>query len=212
MSDTHVELLGSRRPLAKDARKVRDLDPHAHIDATVVLEAPKLPAPADLPEKAQDPAELEKQYAAAPADVQKVEAVLQSYGLKIDGVTPSGRNLRVSGPASAIEAAFQAGLAIYHSPTQGEFRGREGTLSVPAELKGLVRTVLGLDQRRMARRHMAQAAAAVKPAVSGAPLTPSELRNALQLPSWRLCRRICRDRRIRVAAPVRPIPAASLFP
>jgi len=181
MADTHVELAGSRRPLARNAHRIRDIDPHAHIEATVVLKAPPLPCANNLPVAAFYPAELERRYAAAPDDVQKVEAVLQSYGLKIEGLTPSGRNLKVSGPASAIEAAFKAGLGIYRSPEQGEFRGREGSLFVPAELDGLVETILGLDRRRMAFRRMARAAKA-KRAAPGAPLAPADLENRYNFP------------------------------
>ena len=46
-----------------------------------------------------------------------------------------------------MEATFKAGMAIYHSAAQGEFRAREGEVSAPAEIAGLVEAVVGLDQR-----------------------------------------------------------------
>src|SRR5215472_14867924 len=132
MADTHVELAGSRRPLARNAHRIRDIDPHAHIEATVVLKAPPLPGANNL-------------------------------------------------PVAAVDPAFKAGLGIYRSPEQGEFRGREGSLFVPAELDGLVETILGLDRRRMAFRRMARAAKA-KRAAPGAPLAPADLENRYNFP------------------------------
>ena len=60
--------------------------------------------------------------------------------------------MRVSGTAAAMEAAFKPGLVIMRSARDGQYRGRQGTIQIPAELKGIVTGVFGLDQRRMARR------------------------------------------------------------
>jgi kumamolisin len=51
-----------------------------------------------------------------------------------------------------MEAAFKAGVAIYQSAAQGEFRAREGSVSIPAEIAGMVESVVGLDQRKVAQR------------------------------------------------------------
>jgi kumamolisin len=177
MTDSHVELPGSRRPLAHGARKVRELDPHTHVELTLMLKAQPLPATDKLPEKPLSAAELAHQYGASAHDIRKVEDVLRSYGLRIEAVGTSGRSLRVSGTAHAIEAAFKADLAIYHSTEQGEFRGREGAVSVPAEISGLVHSVLGLDQRRMARR-----GAATPTVAAAAPLRPSDLEARYNFP------------------------------
>ena len=178
MTDLHVELPGSRRPMARGARRVRDLDPHSHVEVTLTLKAPPLPETDKLPEKALSAAELAQNYGAAAHDIRKVEDVLRSYGLRLESVGSSHRTMRVSGTAHAIEAAFKADLAIYHNAEQGEFRGREGTVSVPAEISGLVHSVLGLDQRRMA--HRAAARPAVAPAT--APLRPADLEERYNFP------------------------------
>ena len=44
------------------------------------------------------------------------------------------------------------GLGMYSHGSDGILRGREGDLSIPADLDGLVTGVFGLDQRRVARR------------------------------------------------------------
>jgi kumamolisin len=177
MTDSHVELPDSRRPMAHGARRVRDLDPHTHVEVTLTLKAPPLPPADKLPAHALSAAELVQQYGASAHDVRKVEDVLRSFGLRVESVGTSHRSMRVSGTAHAIEAAFKAELAIYHNAEQGEFRGREGNIYVPAEISGLVHSVLGLDQRRMARR------GSVAPSVAAsAPLRPADLEELYNFP------------------------------
>jgi kumamolisin len=177
MTDSHVELPGSRRPMAHGARRVRELDPHTHVEVTLMLKAPPLPATDKLPEKALSTADLAQHYGASAHDIRKVEDVLRSYGLRVEAVGTSGRSMRVSGTAHAIETAFKADLAVYHNADQGEFRGREGAVWVPTEISGLVHSVLGLDQRRMARR------GAAKPSVAAtAPVRPADLEERYNFP------------------------------
>ena len=177
MTDLHVELPGSRRPMAHGARRLRELDPHTHVEVTLMLNAPPLPATDKLPAEALSAAELAQHYGAPAHNIRKVEDVLRSYGLRVEGVGTSGRSMRVSGTAHAIEAAFKSGVAIYHNAEQGEFRGRDGAVSVPAEISGLVHSILGLDQRQMARR------AAAKPsAAASAPLRPADLEDRYNFP------------------------------
>jgi kumamolisin len=68
-----------------------------------------------------------------------------------------------------MQAAFHPNLGVYHSDDQGEFLGREGDLTVPQELDGVVEGVFGLDQRRVAKRRTTETAAAA------APLKPGDL-------------------------------------
>ncbi len=62
------------------------------------------------------------------------------------------RSMRVSGSAADMERAFKPNLGIYRDPKQGEFRGREAALQIPARLDGILKGVHGLDDRRVARR------------------------------------------------------------
>ncbi len=125
MTDPHVELPHSRRPIAHGARRVRDIDPHTHVEVTLMLKAPPLPATARLPVKALSAADLARQYGASAHDIRKVEDVLRGFGLRVEGLGASRRSMRVSGTAHAIDAAFKANVAIYHSADHGDFRGRE---------------------------------------------------------------------------------------
>jgi kumamolisin len=178
MPDTHIELPGSRRPLATGASRVRDIDPQSHVEVTVTLKAPPLPSADAMPEESLTSEQFTERYGAAPADIRKVEDVLRSYGLHVEP-SDSARSLRVSGTAAAVQEAFGARLGVYQSATQGEFRGREGTLQIPKELEGLITGVFGLDQRRVARR---KAMAGTIAAKVGVALRPADLETHYSFP------------------------------
>jgi len=178
MTDTHTVLGGTRRPPATAARRVRDVDPNAHVEVTITLKAPQLPPPDKMPAKALTLAEFARRYGADPENIRKVEDSLRSYGLHIEGIGTTGRSLRVSGTAAAMESAFHAEMGIYHSAAQGEFRAREGSLSVPSEIANLVEAVIGLDQRRVAERKATKSAAALQTS----PLTPTEIETHYNFP------------------------------
>ncbi|KUN00813.1 hypothetical protein AQI95_33020 [Streptomyces yokosukanensis] len=138
MNQQHVALAGSTRPAKADATRLRDADPQHRVNVTITLRGKV--APAD-----QIPVERRQ-------DAETTKAVLERYGLTVDQVRLSPGSIVVSGPVAAMDAAFKANLGIYHSATQGDFRGREGELQIPADLEGIVTGVFGLDERQMARR------------------------------------------------------------
>jgi len=143
---------------------------------TISLRGPRLPDADELPSQGLRPEEFAKRYSARQQDADTVAAALQGYGLTVDDVSLVTRSMRVSGPASAMNASFRANLGIYHSPEQGDFRGRDGALQIPAALDGIVTGVFGLDQRRVARRKAMAARAAL------APLGPAELQAHYNFP------------------------------
>jgi kumamolisin len=124
---------------------------------------------------------LAEKFGAKKADAEKVEKSLKKFGLKVEEVSLETRSMRVSGTAAAMEAAFKPGMAIMRSARQGEYRGRQGTIKIPAELKGIVTGVFGLDQRRMARRKSGAAASASQ-ATTLSPLTPADLEQRYNFP------------------------------
>jgi kumamolisin len=97
----------------------------------------------------------------------------------VEAVLLETRSMRVSGTAKAMEAAFKPEMSIMRSARDGEYRGRQGAIQIPAELKGIVTGVFGLDQRRMARRQ-ASAKSASQPALS--PLGPADLEQRYNFP------------------------------
>lgn len=178
---THVALPGSNRPEDDGTVWVRDVDPAEKIDVTIALAGPKLPGPDEFVGQPLSPKEFAAKFSAAQTDADKVARSLRKLGLNVESVSLATRTMRVSGTADAMEAAFKPGLAILRSARQaGEYRGRHGTLQIPAELKGVITGVFGLDERRMARRKATAVRAA--PATAHVPLSPSDLEERYNFP------------------------------
>ena len=203
MSQTYDVIAGTHRPLPSGSRRVRDVDPNAHVEVTIMLKAPPLPTPDKMPARAMSPEAFAREYGADPQNIAKVEKSLRSYGLHIEGVGPTGRSLRVSGTASAMESAFHAGLGIYENAAQGQFRAREGALSAPADIAGLVDAVIGLDQRRVAQRKTTKVAAAI----GVSPLTPAEIEEHYNFPAGD-----CAGQKIAIAEFGSPLQSGDFLP
>jgi kumamolisin len=179
MKQKLVSLPGSRRAAKSGAKRIGDVDPRSSIEVTLDLRGPALPDASNLPRSALSYNELTKEFGASATDAQKVAKVLKGYGLKIKEISLGTRSMRVSGTATAMEKAFKPNLGIYMSRQQGEFRGREGGLAVPQELKGIIRGVNGFDQRRVAHRKTNNHAGSH----TLAPLAPSDLLQRYNFPS-----------------------------
>ncbi len=149
MTDTHVVLSGSDRPRKHDAERVGDADPSSAVEVTVTVRGPDLPQV--TPGKSMSREQLERSYSASAEDMDAVATELGHYGLEVLDAAPATRSLRVRGTAEQMDATFRADLGIYRHGGY-EFRGREGSLQIPADLEGIVTGVFGLDQRRVARR------------------------------------------------------------
>ncbi|HEY2335485.1 MAG TPA: S53 family peptidase [Solirubrobacterales bacterium] len=185
MSQGHVDLKGSSRPRKHEAERVRDVDPESRVEVTVTLRGPELPA-LDVASQAISRSDYEERYGASSADVEKVKATLQKFGLEVEEVSRAARSMRVSGTAAEMEKAFHPGLGVYRSPDHGEFQGREDNLQIPADLEGLVTGVFGFDQRRVARRAGKTGFAPIATeaiAGAGAPLGPSDLEERYKFPT-----------------------------
>jgi kumamolisin len=102
--------------------------------------------------------QLGERYGADPADARLVADVLGGYGLTVTEYHLASRRLKVSGTLAALSAAFGTRLTSVTSPHPDgsgsvTHRYRSGTLSVPAELSGIITAVLGLDNRPQASPH-----------------------------------------------------------
>src|SRR5579875_1031024 len=108
---------------------------------------------------------------ADPADIARVTSILEAAGLQIVGTHPLSRRMRVAGTVAAMEQVFATSLSsvVSRGPDgeQHQHRQRLGSLSIPAELDGIVTAVLGLDDRPQARAQFRPAATA---AISYTPL------------------------------------------
>jgi kumamolisin len=115
-----------------------------------------------------------EQFAASPQDVAAVGAFAGRVGLTLTAVDLAGRTVRLSGTAGAFSDAFGVDLRRMAQPA-GEFRGRTGPITLPAELAGIVQAVLGLDDRPQAKTHHRLLDPKLARAVKATSFTPLEV-------------------------------------
>jgi kumamolisin len=177
----HAVLPGSRRKKNPQAILVGEVDPKQQITVTIGLSGPKLPGPDEYIGQTLTPEQFAEKFSATKADADKVAASLKKFGLRVEDINLEARSMRVSGTAAAMEAAFKPGMLLMRSASQGDYRGREGSLSIPAELKGIVTGVFGLDNRQMAHRKTTTASATHIGTLT--PLTPADLEKRYNFPT-----------------------------
>jgi kumamolisin len=176
MVEGPVELPRSYRPPAAGARRIGNASPNSDVEVTITLRGPQLPAASDVTGPAIDLETFAARYSADPDDAAKVKDELEKLGLHVYDVSPITRSVHVSGTVQQLNAAFNVALGTYESDDQGQFRGREGYISVPAPLAGIVTGVFGLDDRRMAQPENSPAPAAT------AAFAPADLEARYQFP------------------------------
>jgi kumamolisin len=193
VKETHVVLRGSKRGKDPNAVQIGKIDPSEEIVVTIGLAGPKLPSADEAVGQTLSPEEFAQRYGASQEDADRVAASLKKFGLKVENVSLVARTMKVSGTAKAMEAAFRPGMVLMRSAKDGDYRGRTGTLEIPAELKGIVTGVFGLDTRRMARRKAKSPAAGTRTATLS-PLTPADLEQRYNFPPGN-----AKDQRIAIA-------------
>ena len=130
--------------------------------------------------------EFAKRHGAAAADIAKVAEFAKAHGLAVVESNASRRTVVLSGTAAALSEAFGTTLQQFEHDG-GTYRGRTGTLSVPANLEGVVEGVFGLDNRPQATPHF-QVLGTDPSAIARAPggvVHAAATRGALRLPDRR---------------------------
>jgi len=151
MNQTHVALPGTNRVPMPGARAVGAVSEEEWVEVTVkVRRMEELPAVDDRPKTTMTRAQLDAKHGASPGDIETVEKAFGKYGLEVIEADPATRTVRLGGPVSDMEKAFQVKLVRY-AHERGDYRGRVGALQVPSELAGIVIGVFGLDNRRVVK-------------------------------------------------------------
>jgi kumamolisin len=96
--------------------------------------------------------EFAQHHGAAAADIAKVAEFAKAHGLAVVETSAARRTVVLSGTAAALSEAFGTTLQQFEHDG-GTYRGRTGSLSVPADLEGVVEGVFGLDNRPQATPH-----------------------------------------------------------
>lgn len=90
--------------------------------------------------------QLEMLYGAKKEDLDAVETYAISHNLVVTQRSAIARTVKLRGTLGDALAAFPTSLAIYHHST-GTYRGRQGEISVPSQLSGVITGVFGFDTR-----------------------------------------------------------------
>lgn len=188
---TRQQLAGSERKVPEGARRVRDAHPDSPVEVTLVLRRRTETGAANQGSKGKrtsakgakttsltDRAEFASQFGADPQDIARVEDFAHTHGLTVTAVNPAARSMRLAGTVSQMNAAFEVDLGHYQMERE-TFRGREGRISLPADLAPAVRAVLGLDNRRQAKPHSRW----VRPEVSARAYSPQEVAQHYHFPT-----------------------------
>src|SRR5579863_6046073 len=119
---SHVLLQGSRREMRPGAQVLGVADPDEWLELTIKLKRKKpLPEPGAAGVKPLSRTELEAQYGADPADVEKVKTVLTGLGMRILKEQTGACTIHAGGTASVVESIFLVKLFHYSHP-KGNYR------------------------------------------------------------------------------------------
>ncbi|HWE38520.1 MAG TPA: protease pro-enzyme activation domain-containing protein, partial [Isosphaeraceae bacterium] len=108
-----------------------------------------LPPGPPKPGRHMSHAEYAAKHGADPADVKVVEGFAKHFGLTVASVLPAERTVILEGTTAAFSKAFRVELRTHRLRDETWYRGRQGTISIPDELKGIVVGVFGLDNRQV---------------------------------------------------------------
>ncbi len=150
------KLPGSQHPPLPGRREAGRPDPGERVEVTVYLRHRSpgpLPDPGEAGHRHLTHAELEGFHGAHPDDVERVAAFAREHGLTVVEASAAKRTVRLAGTIEELEHAFDVCLVHYHHQ-DGTHRGHDGHLHLPAELQEVVTSVLGLDDRPVARPHL----------------------------------------------------------
>jgi len=90
-------------------------------------------------------------FGADPADLENIAEWAKANKLKVLDTSVPKRRVLVQGTIGDVCKAFGTALNEYRQAERGRFRGRVGSLHVPAHLSGVVQAVFGLDTRPVGR-------------------------------------------------------------
>lgn len=179
--EKRVQLPGSERAPLPGATVSGTVNPEEIVRVTVILRhkagAPKLVSGQHITHQ-----QFEQKHGADPNAIAAVEQFAQQAGLSVEESSARKRRVVLSGTIAALTKAFGADLQCFRAPRfKHEFRGRTGSLSIPADLQESVIAVLGLDNRPIAKPHFRT----VKPAAAAAAVsyTPPQVAALYNFPT-----------------------------
>jgi kumamolisin len=164
----YVPLVGSERLPAPGARRLGPADPSEVFTVTIALrrrpDGATLPTHGDFmtvpPARRQRMSneEFVRRYGASQQDMDAVSAFASANALTVVEANAARRTVVVKATVAQIGQAFGVDLGLYEHDVDSRetYRGREGVVSIPASLQGIVVGVFGLDNRPIGGRNGTQ--------------------------------------------------------
>ncbi|HEX7639667.1 MAG TPA: S53 family peptidase [Burkholderiaceae bacterium] len=181
---------GSDRQPLPGAKAIGAVRPEERLEVTLRLRA-KAPLPAGAAGGDTHPGrrryltreEYAQAHGADAADIARVADFAKAHGLAVVATDAGRRSVVLSGDAQSMSAAFDVKLENY-AHENGTYRGRTGTVSVPADLDSIVVGVFGLDDRPHADPHFQRYVPSLgMRATAAKAFTPPELARLYDFPA-----------------------------
>lgn len=157
----HISLAGSERAPLAGAREIGPANPNEIVDVTIRLRSRAGKKPIVNADEFTKPIEkrtilsrkqFEQSHGADPGDIARIESFAREHGLTVKEKSAARRTVILSGTVATMNQAFGVELKQYQYPS-GSYRGRTGSVQLPAELQDVVEGVFGLDNRPQAKPH-----------------------------------------------------------
>ncbi|MGA7413219.1 MAG: S53 family peptidase [Bryobacteraceae bacterium] len=163
-----VSIPGSNKAPYQSAKAVAPSPADERFEVTVRLR-PKTALPdllsATVPVQTVTHEEFDRLYGASAKDIAQIRKFAKEHNLTVVRESSSRRSVMLAGTVTDFNKAFGVNLKTY-AYDKGTYRGRTGTIQIPAELEDIVEGVFGLDNRPVAKRHSSLAA---NPEAGGTP-------------------------------------------
>ena len=176
---------GSTREPLPNAERVGDAQSDERMEVSLRLRPRKaLPTPDQAGEAPLSREQFEAEYGADPKDILAVSTFARQNGLQVVETSPARRTVVLAGTVSQMQTAFGVRLGQYEHPG-GTYRGRDGDVSLPADLHQVVEGVFGLDDRPQADPHFRLGEHVVRHALphAGHSFTPTQLAQIYDFPA-----------------------------
>ena len=156
-----VPLAGSDRAQLAGAHEIGPANPNETVDVTIRVRSRAGKNPIVSVNEFKKPVkqrtilsrkDFEQLHGADPDSIARVESFASAHKLTVKEKSPARRTVILSGTVAAMNEAFGVELKEYEHPS-GRYRGRTGTVQLPAELQDVVEGVFGLDNRPQAKPH-----------------------------------------------------------
>jgi kumamolisin len=184
-----IPIPGSEKKPMRGATAMAPARPDERFEVTVRVRArQELPSLDELSQRALAGAqpmthqEYEAAHAADPADIKRVEKFAEEHSLKVVAAHPARRSVMLSGTVAQFSDAFGVKLKLYEHP-DGTYRGREGSIQIPEEMKDVIQGVFGLDNRPVARPHLRRLGSAAPRTAGATPFDPTQVASLYNFPT-----------------------------